>query len=136
MARRTPAAVRAALPHRTRPGTRVPVVAGVTARAVSDIARYEWSCLWPGAVARALAEWKRTVHGPVARLLQDAASAGCPCCDPLEHRDVLAQALASLGARARRELEVRVSALDDVFERRTSFDPQTPPEWPWWRRRA
>jgi hypothetical protein len=114
----------------------VPVVAGLTARAISDIARYERSSLGPGAVARALAEWKRTVHGPVARILQDSASAGCPCCDPLEHRDVLAQALASLGVRARRELQVQVSALDQVFERRTYFDPQTPPQWPWWRRRA
>jgi transglutaminase-like putative cysteine protease len=128
--------VRAALPHRTRTGMSVPIVAGLTARAISDIARYEWSSLWPGAVARALAEWKRTVYGPVARILQDSAYAGCPCCDPLEHRDVLAQALASLGVRPRRELEVKVSALDDVFERRTYFDPQTPPEWPWWRRRA
>jgi hypothetical protein len=49
---------------------------------------------------------------------------------------VLAQALVSLIVRARHQLEVRVSALDDMFERRTSFDPQTPPEWPWWCRRA
>lgn len=114
----------------------VPIVTGVSARAISDIARYEWSCLGPGAVARALAEWKQIVHGPVARILRDSANAGCPCCDPFEHRNVLAQALASLGVRARRELEVKVRALDDVFERRTSFDSQTPPEWPWWRRRA
>ncbi|MFC3381920.1 hypothetical protein [Couchioplanes azureus] len=108
----------------------------MSAGTAREIRCYERSRLWPGAVARALAGWKRAVHRPVTDLLQDALSAGCPCCDPLEHRDVLARALQGLGRTARRELQAQVSAWDDVFRRRTHPDPQKPAEWPWWRRRA
>lgn len=136
MARRPPAAVRAARPRRANRHIKVPEIDGLPIAAARQISLYERSSLSPGAVARALADWKRAVHRPVARLLQDASQAGCPCCDPLEHRDVLAKALAALGPRARRELLERLRPLDEVFERHTIHDPQAPPEKPWWRRRA
>ncbi len=136
MARRRPAAVRAALAHRGESPTKPSPIDGLSAGAAREIRSYERSRLWPGAVACALVEWKLAVHQPVARLLQDPIHSGCPCCDPLEHRDVLAQALAALAPQARRELQAKVSALDDVFERRTHHDPLTPVEMAWWRRRT
>jgi hypothetical protein len=112
------------------------VVDGLTARAVSEIQALERSGMSPGAVGRALAEWKRAVHQNVARLLEEAAQHGCPCCDPAEARDLLEQTLATLSPRTRQALLAKVEPLDEMFRRRTVHDPQTPLEWPWWRRRA
>jgi hypothetical protein len=69
-------------------------------------------------------------------MIDGLSNAGCPCCDPLEHRDVLAQALKALGTRARRELQSKVSTLDDAFQRRTHHDPLESADLPWWRRRT
>ena len=136
MARKAPAAVRAALPRRADGATNLPAIDGLSSGAVREIRRYEHSRLRPGAVTHALTEWRRTVHQPIARLLLDVVDVRCPCCDPLENRDVLAQALAALNTVARRELQAAVDPFDDVLRRRTHHDPLTPAEWPWWRRRA
>jgi hypothetical protein len=112
------------------------MIDGLSARTIREILYVERAHLWPGAVTRAFAEWRRTVHQPAARILQDVHNAGCPCCDPLEHRDVLAQALKALGTQARRELQSKVSMLDDAFQRRTHHDPSASADVPWWRRRT
>lgn len=120
-----------------QPGETLSVVDGLTARAVSQIQALESSRLGPGSVARALAQWKQTVHRrDVPALLDDIGSHACPCCDPTEAREVLDQALTRLEPRARRELRAVVERLDDLFRDRTIHDPQAPPEWPWWRQRA
>jgi len=137
MARRSPAAVRAALPLRARPDVTLSVVDGLTARAVSQIQVLERSLLGPGSVARALAQWKQTVHRrDVSALLEEVVWHGCPCCDPTEAREVLQQALALLEPRARRELRAIVEPLDNFFRDRTIQDPQASPEQPWWHQRA
>ena len=137
MARRSPAAVRAALPSRVRPGVTLSVVDGLTARAVSQIQVLERTRLGPGSVARALAQWKRTVHlRGVSALLEEVVRHGCPCCDPTEAREVLQKALALLEPRARRELLAIVEPLDNLFRDRTIDDPQASPGQPWWHRRA
>ncbi|TDD44067.1 hypothetical protein [Saccharopolyspora elongata] len=137
MARRSPAAVRAALPRRLRPGVKLPVVDGLSARAVNEIQVLERSeSLPPGSVARALADWRHAVHSDARHLLDEAVRHGCPCCDPTEARGVLELALTKLGPRSRRALSAKVEPLDEAFRRRTIHDPQTPPDWPWWRRRA
>ncbi|MET7394013.1 hypothetical protein ABZS66_11010 [Dactylosporangium sp. NPDC005572] len=112
------------------------VVPGLPAGVLGQIARCERAYLWPGAVAAALAGWKQAVHQPAAGLFRDAVRAGCLCCDPLEHRDVLERALVALGPRARRALLAQVAPLDDRFRQRTFHDPFTAPDLAWWRRRA
>ena len=136
MARKAPGAVRAVLPRRDEGAASLSAIDGLSMGALREIRYYERSRLRPGAIAHALAEWKRAVHWPTADLLQDTILAGCPCCDPLEHRDVLAQALAGLGPPARRELQAKVSPLDELLQRRTHHDPLTSAGLPWWRRRA
>jgi hypothetical protein len=133
MARRSPAAVRAAHPPRQQPGTKVPVVDGLNARAVAEILALERS---PGSIARALAEWKQLVHRDPGRLIEEFRQHSCPCCDPFEPREVLEYALASLSPRVRKALRTKVDPLDELFRRRTIEDPHTPRDWPWWRRRA
>ncbi|WP_238013376.1 hypothetical protein KZZ52_23705 [Dactylosporangium sp. AC04546] len=112
------------------------VVPGLPAGVLGQLARCERVHLWPGAVAAAFAGWKQAVHQPAAQLHRDAVGAGCLCCDPLEHRDVLERALVALGPRARRALLAQVTPLDDHFIRRTVHDPLTAPDLAWWRRRA
>lgn len=136
MGRRAPGAVRGVLPRRGQGEKTLNAIDGLSTGALREIRFYERSRLWPGAVARALTEWKRAVHRPISSLLQDTVNAGCPCCDPLEHRDVLAQALAGLGPKARREIQAQVKPLDELFQRRTHHDPLTAAELPWWRRRT
>jgi hypothetical protein len=136
MARKPPAAVRTALRRHPRNRAKPSVIDGVSARAVSEIQRLESSLLWPGSVADALARWKRAVFQNVSGLLEAATHAGCPCCDPFEPRGDLEQALKALPPKARRELRAKVEPLDEEFRRRTVHDPYTPPDWPWWRRRA
>jgi hypothetical protein len=132
MPRRSPAAVRAALPHRNE----CTAITGLSAATVREIRHCERTRLSPGAVARALSEWRSVVHSPRRRLQSEAFEAGCPCCDPLEHRQILAEALACLPRPARRELQAQVTPLDELFERRTLSDPTTAPHLPWWQRRT
>ncbi|GAA2684835.1 hypothetical protein [Actinoplanes palleronii] len=108
---------------------------GLSAATIREIRAIERSHVGAGAVGRAVAGWRRAVHQPRARLLTSAA-ADCPCCDDLDDRDVLDQALLRLTGRARRELAAVVDPLDEIFLSRTHHDPATPPEWPWWRRRT
>ena len=137
MARRSPAAVRAALPRRLPPGATFSVIDGLTAGTVGRIQVLERSRLGPGSVARALAEWKRAVHRrDVSAMLEDVVRHGCPCCDPTEAREVLHQAMALLEPRARRELRAKVEPLDNLFRDRTIHDPQAAAGQPWWRQRA
>ncbi|GAA0423278.1 hypothetical protein Acor_73900 [Acrocarpospora corrugata] len=85
-----------------------------SARAQSEIARFENSRLWPGAIADAMVRWAGTVHGP-ARRLTDPVVRGCgveACCPSDAHpRGMLEQALCGLPAGASRELWCRFSRL-------------------------
>lgn len=128
MARKPPAAVRAAHPSRSPAGMKLSVVDGVSARTVSEIQLIERSRLGPGAVARALAEWKRAVRTPA--MLREATL--CPCCDAREARDLLDRALSLLGPRARRDLWRKLKPLDERWERVTLLDPWASPDVPWW----
>lgn len=101
-------------------------VDGLSAAAIRQIGSAGLSCF---EVGRALAAWRRTVHGPARRLIGD----GCPCCDPAEQRDILAAALSAVRGR---ELAALVKPLDDIYERRTLPDPHAPADRPWWRRRC
>lgn len=136
MPRKSTAAVRAALPLRRQPGAKVTVVDGLNARAVSEIHAMEVARMWPGAVAQALAKWKRTVHQDMGRLFADAHDLVCPCCDPFEPRSDLETAMRVLSPQASRALRAKVEPLDELYRRKTIEDPYTPPEWPWWQRRA
>ncbi len=123
--------MRAARPRRDE----CAAVDGLSAATVREIRLCERRHLWPGAVARALADWRRLAHGPQRRLRPEVYRADCLCCDAVEHRRILDTALTRLPARAARELRSQVAALDDLFERRTLPDPAADPALPWWQRR-
>ncbi|MEU4626788.1 hypothetical protein AB0G04_43255 [Actinoplanes sp. NPDC023801] len=135
MTRRSPVVVRAGLRRRSEGPAERTAIDGLSARAERELRAYERAARRPGAIAAALAGWRHTVHLPVKELLDEMHSA-LPCCDPFEHRDELASALAALHARTGRELRARLDPLDAVLERRTRHDPATPGHLPWWRRRG
>lgn len=139
MARRRPGQVRAKLSRRLRPEHGRKTVSGVSARAQSEIATFEDSHLWPGAIAEAMARWVGTVHGP-ARRLTDPQLRGCgveACCPSDAHpRELLEQALFGLPPGASRELRRRVHPLDEFYCSRTIVDSYSDPSQPWWLRRC
>lgn len=115
----------------------VPAVSGLTRAAIR---RVELERLWPGAVASALNTYNRFLRQPGRWLYVPFYD--CPCCDPIDARDTLDEALRSLAPRARADLNRVVMQLDVEFERRTLNDPQAHlrSAWrafgpAWWRRR-
>ncbi|GAA2627445.1 hypothetical protein GCM10010411_75710 [Actinomadura fulvescens] len=139
MARRPPGQVRVNLPRRLRPGQGRTIVSGVSARAQSEIAKFEDACLWPAAIADAVMRWSGTVHGP-ARSLTVPEFRGCgveACCPPDTHpRKLLAQALRGLPPSGSRELRRLVQPLDDLYCSRTIVDSYADPSDAWWLRRC
>ncbi|MFD8561939.1 hypothetical protein ACWDOR_22185 [Streptosporangium canum] len=124
MPRRRPRALRAQLwanRRRYRPAPKVPGISGRTHAAIARI-EFQHQYLGPGSVAGALAEYQRFLRR-AGRYL-DLPLPACPCCDPLEARDVLEYALRRLRHSARTELSQTVARLDEEFYRRTLPDPR------------
>ncbi|MFI6940384.1 hypothetical protein ACIBI4_14020 [Streptomyces sp. NPDC050418] len=95
--------------------------------------------LWVDAVVEALGTYHQFLRQPCRYLSAD--NPGCPCCDPLQARDQLDDALAWLPPAAEAELGTIVSRLDDEFERRTIPDPwiRDVSTWAaeaWWHQRS
>ncbi|MPY57734.1 hypothetical protein [Streptomyces spongiae] len=106
-------------PQRPRGGAHdiTPVIDGLSARALSEIARLERTRnhLWPGDVATALRLWRDCVQSP-ARGQWHAYEFGndhWDCCgDPFEARMLLDSVLHALAREAARELRRLVDRLD------------------------
>ncbi|AEV86481.1 hypothetical protein ACWT_5464 [Actinoplanes sp. SE50] len=130
MGRNSPAAVRAAQPRRDE----TVAIDGLPSPTIRAIRELERTRLWPGAVATALRGWRRTVHGPRARLFD--LDDDCPCCDRSQDRMVLERAMTALGGRPGRDLRAAVDLLDEVLRRRTHHDATTPAGAVWWHRRV
>ena len=129
MPRRRPAEVRNRWAVPLRPGQHVPEVPRVSAaatRAIAELERSRWS---PGAIADALAEWTRFVHGPARRLDNPSAgSVGCPCCENgggAIPRETLHRALHELPTNAARELRALIRPLDELYLARSIPEPST-----------
>ena len=113
MARKSPARVRAAAPHRPdRPLRDIP---GVSARGRVVIAHLERDRLWPAAAWEAVDAWTRLLRDPHHRLIDPAS--GCPvfaCCpEPDEVRRILRMVLHALPRRDSRALRDRIGDPDD-----------------------
>ncbi|MEV4598463.1 hypothetical protein AB0K15_13745 [Amycolatopsis sp. NPDC049253] len=127
MARRPPAAVRAALPVRPRQGRPFSVIAGLPRWVLADVHRVEATVLGPGRVATAvrdLREYARVAHRTGA-----SRTLGCQCCEP-DTRWTLAEALRALPPRSRKALRAVVETSDEEIRRKTLPDPTAPAEWP------
>jgi hypothetical protein len=114
MTRKRPGQVRAALPHRRKPGVRIALVEGVSARGLSRIAHLERTDLRPGAAAAALKSWQafaRASDDDRADMLY-YGHAGC-CPDPRDDREVLERVLRVLPPEDARSLRRRIEMLDD-----------------------
>jgi hypothetical protein len=114
MARKPPGHVRTDLPRRRRPGRRIPVIDGVSAKGLRQISRLERTGLGPGGAAAALRAWQDFARASD----EDRADriyyghAGC-CPDPRDDRDVLERVLRTLPPKDAKALRQRVQALDD-----------------------
>ena len=128
MARRSPGGVRSTLRLR-RSDEKKPIVPGIPGVAAAEIRRLDAA---GSSVARSLVAWGRYVHGPLRDLADQAA---CPCCDPLEPRRVLEEALAALSLRSRRALRAKIEPLDEIYQRRTGLAVLSESDWPDWDRR-
>ncbi|MBG6133895.1 hypothetical protein [Longispora fulva] len=110
----------------------------MSSRTRAAIRRVEEEHLWPGAVADGIERFQRYLRQPGRDLRRPWAD--CPCCDPLEAREELGQALRLLPRGARIDLEGIVDRLDANFLRRTTWNPQARfhSAWAagaWWRQR-
>jgi hypothetical protein len=131
--------VRVNLPRSLHPGRGSKVVPGVSTRGHGEIAEFEDSSLWPGAIADAITRWSRTGHGPARRLtVPEYGSCGVEeCCPSDTHpRKLLERALRGLAVSASRELRRLVQPLDDLYCSRTIVDSCADPSQPWWLRRC
>lgn len=129
MPRKSPAAVRAALPRHPRSGERSSVIDGVSAATLGEIHRLEHARGNPGEVARDLAWWKRQA-AEANRRRGTGPSTLCPCCEPEpEGRPGLERVLHSLSRRARRELAAVVGAVDRRVLATTYGAPSAAPGW-------
>ncbi|MCB5163400.1 hypothetical protein LG634_00840 [Streptomyces bambusae] len=137
MARKPPGAVRARL-RSARTTTRpVRQIHGVARRTQAAVRRTEARHLWHGAVAEALLRYERFLKLPGRHLYLPHDTC---CCDPVEARDTLEDALRHLPPAARRDLYALVARLDDEFRRRTLPNPLIAEASPyaaaaWWRQR-
>jgi hypothetical protein len=138
MARRPPGAVRAQRwPARTsiRPVRQIP---GIPRRTQTAIKQIEARYLGHGVVADALHQYESFLRRPGRHLYLPWHD--CPCCDPLDARDTLEEALRRLPPAARGGLGGIVARLDAEFLRRTLPDPRAASlsSWhaaAWWRQR-
>ena len=97
---------------------------GLSRRTSEAVRRLEAGRFWPGYVADAIAAYERFLRRP-GRVLYLGPLEVCPCCDPVEARDLLQAALAAL-PQDTRDLRRLVARLDGQFERRTLPDPRQP----------
>ncbi|MEV6954219.1 hypothetical protein [Streptomyces sp. NPDC051183] len=110
---------------------------GIPRRTQAAIHRIEAQHLWRGAVAEALHRYERFLQRPGRYLYLPFEAC---CCDPVEARDTLEDALRLLSPAARRELHSVVARLDAEFQRRTLPNPAAASvnarlAAAWWRQR-
>lgn len=137
MPRKRPGAVRATQSC-LRVRREVSAVRGVSSRTQAAIALAEARHLGPGWVAQAIERYRRFLNQPGRWLY--IPSPDCPCCDPVDARDELEDALRVLPRHARAELRKMIDPLDEEFRRRTLPDLQARSIslWhahAWWRQR-
>lgn len=143
MPRRPASAVRADLPHHSSRTGRLSVIDGLSARALSDVHRWERRRGRPGVVALDLAHWRREVELKCSRRWRGYVAMDygglcmCGCCDEYDvvvlGRWGLESVLAALPRASRRELAAIVGALDDRLLASTyGSEPDGPG---WWQRR-
>lgn len=131
--------MRAGLPRRVRSGQSRRATPGISARTQREIAAFEDSRLWPGAIAEASTRWANIVHGPARSLLKpEFGRCGIEACCPTDThpRKLLEQAMSGLSQGSSRELLRRVEPLDMLYLSRTIADPDADPTEPWWLRRC
>lgn len=138
MARKPPGAIRAQRWPARSDAAPVRQVSGVPRRTRAAIDQIEAGYLGHGAVAETLHQYERFLRQPGRYLYLPWDD--CPCCDPTEARDVLAEALRRLAPAARAGLRRLVTPLDAEFLRRTLPDPVavSVSSWhaeAWWRQR-
>lgn len=131
MPRRPPGALRSS-PRRSREPTPHKHIHGLSAKAHGAVRRLEDQHFWPGAVADALEQYENFLRSPGRYLYVHPE---WPCCDPVEPRDRLEEALRALPAAARSELRLVVARLDERFRTRTLPDPTAAATSAWWRQR-
>ncbi|MEV7414489.1 hypothetical protein [Streptomyces sp. NPDC089919] len=136
MARKPPGALRAADRRRggALPRPLPPLLPALSSLADLAVRRAERRCLWPGATAEALAEYRDFIRRQPGGGMLELGSIYCPCCHPAEFRDRLALVLERLPAGPRRELAGLVAPLDEEFRRRTRHDPGARARGPWYAR--
>jgi hypothetical protein len=143
MPRSRPRALQAARSLQARGRSPHRIVAGVSAKAASEIFRWEVDHPWLelGSVASALRGWSAFIHGPIRDIAEASHGHGeprpCDHCHPgPDHRDTLQLVLNALSRSAARELRRRVAPLDEHYLRRTVPDSFSPAHLPWWQRRC
>ncbi|MEU7206009.1 hypothetical protein [Streptomyces sp. NPDC045470] len=124
MPRKRPGRIRADLPSRRRSQNTVPVIKGLSSRALAETGRLEHTrnYLGPGDLGKAVRLWKDYVHRPKRELWHDYdqlwhddkwCDLHWHCCgDPLEARELLDVTLQALPYREARELRKVISRLD------------------------
>ncbi|WP_395575733.1 hypothetical protein [Streptomyces sp. BK79] len=100
----------------------MPVVDGLSSRALSEITRLEHTrnYLRPGDVSAALGLWRKYVHQPERDLWHDYewGNVHWYCCgDPLKARALLDTVMRALSPRSARELRMIVNRSDAVWDR-------------------
>jgi hypothetical protein len=139
MPRRAPSQVGLDLPHRPRPWDSRAVISGLSAKAVSEIARIERRRYRPGDAYRALVRWRALACKPGPWVMYAVQGDGsCECCDPFtgaDSRAFLEELCSGLSGSSARELRLVLKPLDERFLARTLNDPFASPRDPWWRRR-
>jgi hypothetical protein len=110
------------------------------ARTRAAIMKVEASDLWRGAVAEALAAYRRFLARPGRYLYLTEEDLLYAPNDPVHARDLLEIAVQRMPKRGRVGLRAILAPLDDEFLRRTLPDPQIAKSSPWhaeywWRQR-
>ncbi|RZD65885.1 hypothetical protein C0Q58_06990 [Streptomyces albidoflavus] len=111
--------MRAGLPRPRRPYEKSPVIDGLPAGTLAELARLERTrnYLWPGAVSEALRTWAAHVRLPRGRTWPHQQDGPCYCCpDPWESRELLDRVARALSRRAARELRRVLAGHDQLWD--------------------
>jgi hypothetical protein len=111
--------VRAERRLRPRPGDHRPVIPGLSAPALAEVARAELTrnYLWPGVTTVAVRRWRAFVRSRPRRLWDGDTGCGeWECCgSPWEAREFLEGVIRTMSRRRARELRRLVGELDDLY---------------------
>ncbi|BEL04130.1 hypothetical protein Q0Z83_023210 [Actinoplanes sichuanensis] len=114
MSRKPPGSVRAELPRRRKPGTRIAVIDGVSAKGLRALARLERTRLGPSGAWIALKGWEGFARADDDERADQIYYGEVGCCpDPRDNREILDRVLHALPARDAKVLRKRIQALDD-----------------------